>query len=128
MSRLCGMVVKFASPPRPAIVLRMRWLSLLVLLVPNLACAAAPTIEPARGVTYRHGERRGTPLRLHVVTVDLTDPSVSVVVRPAGADPDGVLGPWETTLMTVRAVANRDDLAVAVNGDFFSPKDSHEIM
>lgn len=66
-------------------------------------------------------------MHLHVVRVDLTDPSISVVVRPGGADPDGP-GPWETVLATVRSVANRDNLAVAVNGDFFAPKDSHEIL
>jgi hypothetical protein len=105
----------------------MRWTLLFVLCLPQLACAQAPTTQPHRAVLYTHDVRPGPPpLHLHVVSVDLADPAVSLVVRPGGADPDGA-GPWQTSLMTVRAVANRDDLAAAVNGDFFMPKDTRNI-
>jgi Phosphodiester glycosidase len=117
----------------------MRWSLLLVFCLPNLACAQTPgavaaATQPAPfdklragGISYSHEVRKDPPMHLHVVRVDLTDPAISVVVRPGGADPDGA-GPWETVLATVRSVANRDNLAVAVNGDFFAPKDSHEIL
>jgi hypothetical protein len=130
-----GQVVKFATGARPGILRAMRWLLLLVLSLPNSACAQTPGAVAAatqpvhlrQGISYSHEIRKGPPMHLHVVRVDLTDPAVSVVVRPGGADPDGP-GPWETVLATVRSVANRDNLASAVNGDFFSPKDSHEIL
>jgi hypothetical protein len=108
---------------------------LLGLCLPNLACAQAPGAVAAatqpvavwKGISYSHEVRKDPPMHLHVVRADLSDPAISVVVRPGGADPDGA-GPWETVLATVRSVANRDNLAVAVNGDFFAPKDSHEIL
>ena len=119
----------------------MRWLLLLVLSFPNWACAqtsrgaaaaaaAAAATQPVlvwKGISYTHEVRTDPPMHLHVVRMDLTDPAVSVVVRPGGGDPDGA-GPWETVLATVRSVANRDNLAVAVNGDFFEPKESRDIL
>src|SRR5688572_5311370 len=117
----------------------MRWSLLILTCASTLACAQTrPTTATASRATthavaagpgqYRDEVRAKPAVHLHVITVDLTDPAVSVVVRPAGADPDGPAGPWATSLMTVRAVAARDDLAVAVNGDFFSPKDVREIF
>src|SRR5690242_11459992 len=103
----------------------MRWLLLLILCLPNWACAQTSRASPVaatqpvlvwRGISYSHEVRIDPPMHLHVVRVDLTEPGISIVVRPAGADPDGA-GPWETVLATVRSVANRDNLAVALNGD-----------
>lgn len=62
----------------------------------------------------------------YVVTVDLTDPKVKVQVCPGGDDPDGD-GPWETTLMPVRAIAEREKLAVAVNASYFGMPGSKPI-
>jgi exopolysaccharide biosynthesis protein len=61
-------------------------------------------------------------MHLHIVTVDLTDPHVHVVVRKAGEGPDAA-NQWETTLMRPSQIAERDHLALAVNGDFFMSKD-----
>src|SRR6266581_7977174 len=81
----------------------MRWWLLVVSCLPNWACAQTPGAVAAatqpvqlwRGISYSHEIRKDPPMHLHVLRVDLTDPAVSVVVRPAGADPDGP-GPWET--------------------------------
>jgi hypothetical protein len=107
----------------------MRWLLCLIVFVPQVACAQAAATQPAAGpVRYSHEVREGPPrLHLHVVTVDLTDPAVSIVVRPGNADPDGA-GPWQTTLRTVRSTAERERMVAAVNGDFFIPKDARQIM
>lgn len=86
---------------------------------------SAPTTLPA--ITYRHEIRQNPPLHVHVVIVDLADPRVHVRVRPSGADPDGD-GPWACTLLPTTAVAQRDGLDVAVNGDFFIPKDKIKVL
>jgi len=109
----------------------MNRLTLLVFLIlTHPACAAAP---PATPITYTHEIRQTPPLHLHILSIDLTDPSVSITVRPAGPPPKepglapgGV--PWQTTLATVRAIARRDDLAAAVNGDFFATRGTREIL
>jgi exopolysaccharide biosynthesis protein len=44
-----------------------------------------------------------------------------VRIIPCGNDPDGP-GPWQTTLATVRTVAQREHLDVAINGNLFSTK------
>ena len=55
-----------------------------------------------------------------LATVDLTDPRVSVLTLPAHPeDPDGD-GPMITRLDTVRNVAERLDLELAVNASFFA--------
>jgi hypothetical protein len=90
-----------------------------------LLLQAPPPAAPANPITYEHETRTDPPLHLHVVTIDLTNPAVSLVVRPADDDPDGG-GPWQTKLARTSAVAARDDLEVAVNGDFFATKDARE--
>ncbi len=104
----------------------MRKLFLLLLLLPSCAAAGPATTRPIAGITYTHEVRKDPPLHLHILTIDLTQPSVHVRVSPAGADPDGE-GPWETTLMTVRDIAHRDGLEVAVNGDFFMARDTVDV-
>jgi hypothetical protein len=71
--------------------------------------------------------RENPPLRLHFARIDLTDPSVVVRVCPSGADPDGK-GPWQTTLDTVRNVAQREGLALAVNGNLFFTRDAMVVL
>lgn len=66
-------------------------------------------------------------MALYVVTVDLTDPRVSLHVAAGGPDPDGP-GPWETTLAKVSEVAKREGFDLAVNGGFFSVRDEQIVM
>lgn len=112
-----------------------RFLLLFVVLAPSLgslACAqpatqaatarAFPTTQPFPGITYRHDVRENPRLHMHIVTVDLSHPDVKLVVRPGGDDPDDA-GTWQTILKPTSAIAAREKLDIAVNGDFFSAKD-----
>ena len=65
----------------------------------------------------RHLLARDPSTSAYVVTVDLTDPRVSVHVAMAGPGPGG---PWQTALLPTSEIANREGWAVAVNGDFFA--------
>lgn len=85
------------------------------------------TTQPAGPVTYSHEQRAQPPMSLHIVTIDLSDPNVSLHVAPSGDDPDGP-GPWETTLATVREIARREQFDLAINGGFFSVRDEREVM
>lgn len=86
-------------------------------------CAVHPaqsaTTQAASPIAYRHEIRADPKLHLYIVTIDLTDPRVELCAAPAGPDPDGD-GPWQVTLQTVREIAKREDLDVAVNGNFFT--------
>lgn len=99
-----------------------------MLLAAGCGCfvaGAQPATQPSRAggaVRYEHIARTDPRrVQLHVVTIDLADPRVSVVARAAGDDPDGA-GQWQTTLQTVRAIAKRDGLDVAVNANFFATR------
>src|SRR5205814_5299710 len=94
-----------------------RALFIVVVLLSNPACAQVPATKPFPPVTYLHDQRKDPPMHLHIVTIDLTDPSVHLVVSRAGKDPDAE-GTWETTLMRTSQIAERDHLDIAVNGDF----------
>jgi exopolysaccharide biosynthesis protein len=84
--------------------------------------------EPAtRPIAYRHEVRTDPPMQLHILTVDLTNPAVHVKVSHGGTDP-ALTDPWETTLMTVSEIAQRDGLAAAVNGNYFAARDSRTVM
>jgi hypothetical protein len=109
---------------------------LLVLAVAALREDAPPT-APASGervlvdrtdgpIRYRHIVRANPNLHLHIAEIDLTDPRVRIRVCPGGDDPDGD-GYWNTSLQTVRAIAQREHLTIAVNGNFFHCKDSRSI-
>jgi uncharacterized protein YigE (DUF2233 family) len=95
---------------------------LLILAAPG----AAPTSQPSP-VQYHEEVRANPPLHLHLLTVDLTDPRVSVRVVRGGEDPDAG-GPWQTKLDTVRNIANREHLEAAVNGHFFGSKEAVDIL
>src|SRR4051812_1463794 len=103
------------------------WAVVAVVCAWGAALSAAPATRPFAGVVYAHEVRADPPLHLHIVTVDLRDPRVHVRVARAGDDPDGE-GPWTTTLLAPSVIAQRDGLDVAVNGDFFIPKDSIPIL
>ena len=91
-------------------------------IVALLAGAATPASQPA-AVQYHEEVRVDPPMHLHVLTIDLSDPRVSIRVVRAGDDPDGD-GPWQTKIDTVRSIATREKLAAAVNGSFFTCKDA----
>lgn len=85
-------------------------------------CAVVATAQTNwPGVQFVCEKRESPPQELFVVTLDLTNTNLVVRVSPGGPDPDGE-GEFQTTLMTVRAVAERDHYDVAVNGDFFRAK------
>ena len=75
----------------------------------------------ASSVSYRHIIRRDPNFSIHVVTIDLTDPGVSVRVARGGPPPaDG--DPWDTTLLPPSEIAGREHFDIAINGDFFDAK------
>lgn len=84
-----------------------------------------PSTRPA--FIYREEVRTDPPLHLHIVAVDLTNPAVHLKVAHGGTDPD-LRPPWETTLMPVSEMAQRDGMSVAINGNFFSSKDYEQIL
>jgi hypothetical protein len=85
--------------------------------------AAPPSTQPGSGpIRCWDQTRQNPPLHLHFVSIDLGDPSISVKVYPSGDDPGGP-GFWQTKLATVRLVAEREHLDVAVNGNLFMTKD-----
>ncbi|MGD1277232.1 MAG: phosphodiester glycosidase family protein [Tepidisphaeraceae bacterium] len=101
-----------------------------ILVIATIACplvAAEATTRPSGPVTYRHEVRQNPPLHLHIVTVDLTDPAVRIKVCRGSGDAKLPRG-WETSLATVSDMTKRDGLSVAVNGNFFMPKDSQWIL
>jgi exopolysaccharide biosynthesis protein len=91
----------------------------VLLLLVGIARAEFPTSQPYRAVAYEHEMRKGLYMSLFVVTVDLSDPNVSVRVVPGGPDPDGP-GEWQTTLMPVKQIAEREKFDVAINASFFA--------
>ncbi len=82
--------------------------------------AEFPTTQPYPAVTYVHEIRTDPPRTIFIVKIDLSDSSISVKVAPAGPDPDGPDGKWQTTLDEAADIAQREGFEVAINGDFFS--------
>jgi exopolysaccharide biosynthesis protein len=101
--------------------------SIFALFGAQFARAEESTTRPMRAVIYRHITRANPPMQLHIVTVDLADPAVHIKFARGGSDPN-LAKPWEATLMPVSAMAARDGLNIAVNGNFFSPKDFQMIL
>ena len=94
----------------------MRWAAaLMVMLAASGARAATP-------VTVQLESRSNPALRLHVATIDLSNPSVTVrLVASAAAAVVTTTQPtgWETALALPTAVADREHFCVAVNGNLF---------
>jgi len=98
--------------------------ALLALLMPSISLVplahGQATTRPA--LTYDLDVENNPPRRIHVVTVDLANPTVHLHVSRGESDEDET-PPWETTLVPVSVMAERDGLAAAINGNFFTPKD-----
>lgn len=110
-------------------VLNMKYRSKLVwavvLLLAGCAAARRPVTQPFAGVSYEHQTEKFPPQQIHVVSIDLADPHVSLhVVREP--DPDGD-GPWQTTLARTSELAAQNHLDVAINGDFFACKETRNV-
>jgi hypothetical protein len=76
------------------------------------------TNHPFPGISIFSESRSQPPTRLFVAVVDLLNPNLRLRVAPGGPDPDGD-GPWQTTLMRPSRIAEREGMALVVNGDFF---------
>jgi hypothetical protein len=103
---------------------------LLVILIACFCTVAYSQVQKSPAVTspkYETIVRENPPLHLHVVKIDLRNPDVSLHVSRGGPDPDGS-GPWSTTLQTVRAMAERDNLDIAINGDYFYNRDTKKVF
>jgi hypothetical protein len=106
--------------------MRLRWINVWVLLlIASWAAASAPATRPFPGVDYVHEMRKDPPQQLHIVSIDLANPRISLHVVRA-ADPDGD-GPWQTTMQRTTTLAAENQLDLAVNGDFFGGKDKKTI-
>lgn len=81
---------------------------------------------PYPGIAYQVLTRKNPEQRIFVARIDLANSRVRVRVVPAGPDPDGK-GPWQTRLMQPSAIAGREGLEFAVNGDFFQAKDTRDV-
>jgi len=97
---------------------------LAVLFAVAPALADSPATRP---IVYQQIIRSDPPLHIYLATIDLSDPSVHVVVSRGGDDPH-LAPPWEVTLTTVQKMAERDGLAIAINGSLFIGKDSYHIL
>ena len=64
--------------------------------------------------------------RVFVARVDLRACDVDVRVSRGGADPDGD-GPWQTTLLPLSQIAQREHFELAINGDFFSARETADV-
>jgi exopolysaccharide biosynthesis protein len=84
---------------------------------PTTRAAEVASAFSTPGVDLVFEQRSQPNMSVYVAKIDTT--KVDVVVSLAGADPDGADGPWETVLMTTKAIAEREKLDVAVNADFF---------
>jgi exopolysaccharide biosynthesis protein len=95
--------------------------------VPATQAANPPATQPATGIVYREEISDKPLLHLHICTIDLTNPAIHIKVSHGGVDPK-ISPPWETTLMPVSKMAERDGLVVAVNANFFGGKETIPIM
>jgi hypothetical protein len=102
---------------------RLFWV-ILAIILPAGAAMGGPTTQ---AVTYQLLITANPPLRVHVIDVNLTNPSVHVKVARGGTDPKLAL-PWEATLSTVSNMATRDHLVAAINGNLFACKDAVNIL
>jgi hypothetical protein len=101
------------------------FLSILLIATP-FARSAEITTRPIDCVTLTTVIQQNPPTRYYVVAIDIANPRVHIKVSRGGGDAK-TMAPWETTLLPVSQMAQRDGLAVAINGNFFAPK-SYEMI
>lgn len=89
----------------------------------SLCAARDSTTRPWPGITLDRCVQSDPPTRYFVVTVDLTDPRIHLKVSRGGSSAK-LTPPWETTLMPVSKMAQRDGLTLAINGNLFASKDA----
>ena len=89
-----------------------------MLYIASAARAAVSTTRPMPGVTLERVVQDDPPLKYFVVSVNLDDPRVHLKVM-RGSGTAHLTAPWETTLMPVSQMAERDGVSVAVNGNLF---------
>lgn len=92
-----------------------------MLFMASAARATTSTTRPTPGVTFERVAQSDPPLKYFVVSVNLSDPHVHLKVSRGSGDAH-LPGSWETTLMPVSQMAERDGLSVAVNGNLFTAK------
>jgi hypothetical protein len=83
-----------------------------------VAAETPPNTQPFPGITFTQQILATPPLHLYWVQIDLTNPAVHLRVCPGGPPS---AGGWETTLLPVSKIAEREKLDVAVNGSYFTP-------
>jgi len=105
-----------------------RWVSHLLAVVLALELGAdclraeySPTNRPFPGASIFSETRTNPPTRMFVAILDLKQPNLRLRVSPGGPDPDGP-GEWQTTLMRPTRIAEREGMALVVNGDFFQAR------
>jgi exopolysaccharide biosynthesis protein len=90
-----------------------------VLLLLTLCCTV-PLLgadSSSSPVSYQHIIRHDPNFSIHLVTIDLTSPKVSLHVCRAGPQPKDAH--WVTTLLPPSEIAAREGYDIAINGDFF---------
>lgn len=112
---ICGQTVEVNS-------FRVACCLLAFLAAPLRAQENAPA--PIQSVAaIRFEQRAMQKQRVFVARIDLRNAKVEVRVARGGADPDGD-GPWQTTLQPLSLIAAREHFDLAINGDFFSARNT----
>lgn len=100
---------------------------LAITAAPMLAQETTPSpIQPVEIIRFESSatdKQRFFEQRFFVARVDLTNARVEVRVARGGDDPDGD-GPYQTTLQPLSQIAAREHFDLAINGDFFSARDT----
>jgi exopolysaccharide biosynthesis protein len=95
-----------------------------ILLSLCASCAGeTSTTRPWPGITLERDVLADPPTHFYVVTIDLTNPHIHLVVSRGGWSAK-LTAPWETTLLPVSLMAKRDGLTLAVNGNLFASKEA----
>ncbi len=96
---------------------RIAFLLILALAFPaaGLSLASETVTYPFFGVTHTYRmETSPRPLRIHVITIDLTNPTLSFLVTPQS-------GPRDTQIQTTRQFLATRSAQLAINAHFFTP-------
>lgn len=85
------------------------------------------TTRPWPGITIDRFIETNPPTRYFIVTIDLTNPRIHLKVS-RGSGNAKIAPPWETSLLPVAQMAQRDGLTLAVNGNLFASKNAIPIL